>query len=298
MNIQVNEVTKKFRDVPVVNKLSLTAKPGKIIGLLGPNGAGKTTTLRMILNILKPDEGQITFDGQPINRSIRNRIGYLPEERGTYQKYKVIDVLVYFARLKNLSRRKSYVEAVRVLDRFNLIEKMEEPVSHLSKGFQQILQYLITIVHDPAFLILDEPFIGLDPFHMEVIRKSILSMKNEGKAILLSTHQLVEAESLCDYFILIDHGSMVLKGTLSEIQKKYHQNILIVEAPDNLAKLQEINHLQKMTVKNSRAYLYIDESAPINQILTEIINRINVTKIEINKPSLKDIFLETLKSKT
>ncbi|MEJ2633687.1 MAG: ATP-binding cassette domain-containing protein [Calditrichia bacterium] len=296
MNISVENVSKAFRTTFVVRDLSFTIEPGQILGLLGPNGAGKTTTLRMILDILRPDEGKINFDGKQINRNVRNRIGYLPEERGIYQKYKVIDVLLYLGRLKNLSRRMSHVEAVRHLDRFDMIEYLEQPVSNLSKGLQQKLQLLISLLHNPDIIILDEPFWGLDPFNQQVIREKIKALRNEGKTILLSTHQLSEAEALCDYFVLIDHGEDVLRGSLEEIRKNFRENIIIVESPQNLKALQELPDLQKIVLEDSRALLYVDENAPVDLLLKEIVSSVNITRFELSKPSLNDIFLKIIKN--
>jgi ABC-2 type transport system ATP-binding protein len=272
-------------------------KPGKIVGLLGPNGAGKTTTLRMVLNIIQPDYGEILFDDHRINKKIRNKIGYLPEERGLYQKYSVIDVLRYFGRLKGLSARKSQVEAVRLLDRFQMIEYLEEPIGHLSKGTQQRLQFLVCFIHNPDFLILDEPFWGLDPINQEVLRNRMKGLKDEGKTILLSTHQLIEAETLCDYFILIDGGDTVLKGTLEEIRKNFHLNIIAVEAHQNPSVLQDIPKVNKIEIKDSVAHLYVDENAPIKAIMQDIVKRVDLSKMEFYKPSLNDIFLQTIKSR-
>src|SRR4030042_4463947 len=156
MNIQIQEISKIFKELTVADRISFNVEPGKAVGLLGPNGAGKTTTIRMILDILKPDSGQIIFDGQPINRQIRNRIGYLPEERGLYQKFQVMDVIWYFGRLKNLPKRKSHIEAIRLLDAFKMIDYVEEPIGHLSKGTQQKLQFLVCLIHNPDILIMDE----------------------------------------------------------------------------------------------------------------------------------------------
>lgn len=294
MNIELQDVTKTFQNIPVVRHLTFSVNPGQIVGLLGPNGAGKTTTLRMILDILRPTEGTIRFENQRINRKIRNRIGYLPEERGIYQKYRVIDVLTYMGRLKNLSRSKSRVESIRLLDRFEMIEYVEEPVGHLSKGLQQKLQFLVAIIHDPEFLILDEPFWGLDPINQEFLREKIRGFRQDGKAVLLSTHQLNEAEALCDYFILIDHGQILLKGTMEDIRQKFAKKIIIVESPDDLSVLREIHDIRKIAIENSRALLYVDDQAPVKQILREIINTLNITRLELYKPSLNDIFMETI----
>lgn len=294
MDIELKNVTKNFNDLPVVQNLSFKIREGEVLGLLGPNGAGKTTTLRMILDILRPDDGTITFGGEKINRNIRNRIGYLPEERGIYQKYKVLDVLIYFGRLKNLSKRKSHVEAVRLLDHFQMIEYLEEPVAQLSKGIQQKLQFLISIIHNPRIIILDEPFWGLDPLNQEMLRKQIKSFKEQGKVVLLSTHQLNEAETLCDYFVLIDHGKSVLQGTLDRIRRGFREQIIMVEAKNDLNKLRDIANIKKISIENSRATLHIDENAPVNKILQSIIDTVKVTKISLNKPDLHDIFLQAI----
>jgi ABC-2 type transport system ATP-binding protein len=297
MEVSVEKITKEFQDKEVIRELSMKLKPGKIVGLLGPNGAGKTTTLRMVLNILQPDSGRILFDDHRMNKKIRNKIGYLPEERGLYQKYSVIDVLRYFGRLKGLSARKSQVEAVRLLDRFQMIEYLEEPIGHLSKGTQQRLQFLVCFIHNPDFLILDEPFWGLDPINQEVLRNRMKDLKDEGKTILLSTHQLIEAETLCDYFILIDGGETVLKGTLDEIRKNFHLNIIAVEAHQNPSVLQDIPRVNKVEIKDSVAHLYVDENAPIKAIMQDIVKRVDLSKMEFYKPSLNDIFLQTIKGR-
>ncbi len=295
MDLRLEKVTKKFNNIPVVHELSMTVEPGQILGLLGPNGAGKTTTLRMILNILRPDKGRILFGGQKMNKYIRNRIGYLPEERGIYQRYKVIDVLVYFGRLKNLSKRKSNVEAVRLLDRYQMIDYLEEPIAHLSKGLQQKLQFLVSIIHDPEIVILDEPFWGLDPINQEMLREQIVSMRKAGKVVLLSTHQLAEAENLCDYFLLIDHGKAVLQGTLDEIRKGFKQNIIVVEVKNDPTPLRELPNISKIIIKDSKAFLHVEENVDVDQIIRDIVNTVSVVKIELNKPSLNDIFLKTVK---
>jgi ABC-2 type transport system ATP-binding protein len=294
MNIKVNKISKKFNKTTVVKDLSFQVKKGKIVGLLGPNGAGKTTTLRMILGILHPDEGTVTFNDKPINRNIRNLIGYLPEERGLYQKYKVINVLEYFGRLNGLSKKKSHVEAVRLLDRFQMINYLEMPVGHLSKGLQQKLQFLVSLIHDPEVYIMDEPLWGLDPINQEMVREKICSLKEEGKSIIISTHQLVEAEEMCDYFVLIDHGHLILQGTLEQIRKNFHQNIIIVDSHQNPSELEKIPQIEKFEVKNSKAYLYVDNNAPIKNIMQEIIRKVDFYRIEFYNPSLSDIFMKSI----
>jgi ABC-2 type transport system ATP-binding protein len=297
MEVSLEKITKQFNGIPVVFELDMAIKGGQIVGLLGPNGAGKTTTLRMILNIIRPDEGEIRFDGKRLNKHIRNRIGYLPEERGVYQRYKVSEVLIYFGRLKNLSKRKSHVESVRFLDRFNMINFLDERVSNLSKGMQQKLQFIISIMHDPDILIFDEPFWGLDPFNQQMIKDYIFSLKEKERTILLSTHQLEEAENLCDRFVLIDHGRIVLDGTLDNIRKGFRENIVVVESKSDLKLLQNIKDINRMTIKNSKAFIELYEDKDINGVLSQIINTVDVVRIDVNKPCLRDIFLKTIQEK-
>jgi len=296
MKIDIENVTKVFKGNPAVKDISFSVNRGRIVGLLGPNGAGKTTTLRMILDILRPDSGSITFDDQRMNRKIRDQIGYLPEERGLYQKYAVLDVLLYFGRLKRLNRRKSHVEAVRLLDGFQMIDYMDEPIGHLSKGLQQKLQFLVCLIHNPEILIMDEPMWGLDPINQEMVRQKILSLRDEGKTILISTHQLAEAETLCDHFVFINHGETVLKGSLEKIRKGFYQKMIVVETDQNPEALKKISKVRKVDIMNKKVHLYLDSEGSAKEVMREVINTIDVISMESHKPSLYDIFMQTIKS--
>jgi ABC-2 type transport system ATP-binding protein len=296
MKIEIQNVTKNFKNRSAVRDLSFSMKKGQIVGLLGPNGAGKTTTLRMILNILKPDFGTILFDGQPINKQTRNQIGYLPEERGLYQKYSVMDVVVYFGRLKNLTRRKSHVETVRLLDGFQMIDYLEEPVGHLSKGMQQKLQFLVSLIHNPEVLIMDEPLWGLDPLNQEMINQKLVELKKEGKSILLSTHQLVEAEAMCDNFILINQGQVVLKGTLEQIRKNFYKDMIVVETSGDPKILKNIPNIRHIDFLEKEANIYTEGNDSARTIMQEILKRVDIVRMETHKPSLHDIFMKTIKS--
>ncbi len=296
MEIQVNNLYKKFLDTPVVDNVSFTARPGQIVGLLGPNGAGKTTTIRMILHLLKADDGEVLFDGKPFSAALKPRIGYLPEERGIYLKHTVGDVLTYFARLKHLSARKAQVEVVRHLDRFDMVEQLETPIYQLSKGQQQKVQILTAIVHEPEVLVLDEPFFGLDPINQDIIRKLILRFRDEGRTILLSTHQMPMAESLCDELVFIHQGKTILSGTLAHIRKQFKQNLIVVEAEDNLRELETLKGVKHFRLERNTAYLTIDDAVPAKKIVSEIMDRISFTRLEVNRPSLEDIFLQLVQT--
>ncbi|MFZ0389309.1 MAG: ATP-binding cassette domain-containing protein [Calditrichia bacterium] len=297
MKLTIENASKFYQQQAVVQQLNLAAEPGTVTGVLGPNGAGKTTTLRMILNILHPDEGRIIYDGKAVTEELRNRMGYLPEERGIYQKYKVMDVMVYFGRLRGLGRRKSQVEAVRQMDRFSMIDYLEKPVAHLSKGMQQKLQFIISIMHNPSLLILDEPFWGLDPIHQEFIRKKIRFLKEEGRTIILSTHQLGDAEDLCDEMVLLNDGKTILQGALSEIKKRFRENIILVESEGDLSQLETIEGVQKVVVQNAKARLYINSKSSSRAILNRIMQAVEPTRLEFRPPSLKDIFLQVVPEK-
>jgi len=205
----VKNLTKKFKNSVAVNNLSFNVVPGKIFGLLGPNGAGKTTTIRTVLNIIKPTSGTIIFNGKPITNQFFNQIGYLPEERGLYRRSKVIDVLKYFAELKNLSSTKAIKTADNWLKRLKIEHYRNKRIEELSKGNQQKIQFITAVFHDPDLLILDEPFTGFDPINQQEIKELILSFVSSGKIIILSTHQMDTAEKLCDEILLMNNGKEV-----------------------------------------------------------------------------------------
>ena len=295
MNVIVNDISKSFKEETVIDSISFSLEPGNIIGLLGPYGAGKTTTLRMLLNIFPPDSGEILFDDEKSNKKIRRKIGYLPEDSGIYERYKVIDVLNYLGRLKGISKRKCHVEIVRLLDRFNLIDLLEEPVKNLSLGQQKIVQYIASYLHEPELLLLDEPFTGLDPINQEIFIDHINTLKEEGKTILISTYLLIQAEQICNSFLFLNEGKIVLQGDLEEISKHQPDDILYVSSYENLALLKEVNNVSILEIENNVAKLKLDSGVKLRRILEEIINTVNITRIELKKPNLKEVFLSTIK---
>ncbi len=288
---------KLFRKVPgqlTVENISFEVAPGKVLGLLGPDGAGKTTILRMILDLIKPDEGRVLFNDQKLKPEIRNQIGYLPEARGSYPHHRVIDVLIYFARLKRLSRKKAQVEAVRHLDRFDMIDFMEHLVQQLTPEMQQKVQILVTIVHDPKLLILDEPFLGMDNLNQDLIKKLILRYKEEQRTVILATQQMNLAETLCDQILLLHQGRAILQGSVGQIRKKYRENLVLVEGEDNLTELKKIAGVKKFLLLNQVARLYVDPGQPVQKVLDQIIKQVRITRLEVNRPSLEDIYLEAV----
>jgi len=205
----VQNLRKEYTNTVAIDDITFTLQPGKIFGLIGPNGAGKTTTIRIILNIIKPTSGVVLFDGKPMDRSCQNITGYLPEERGLYKKSRTIDVIVYLASLKNISSHKALQLANDWLAKLDILEAKNKKIEELSKGNQQKIQFITSVIHDPKILILDEPFTGFDPINQQLIKETILSLANAGKIIVLSTHQMDLAEKLCNDIFLINNGKEV-----------------------------------------------------------------------------------------
>ncbi|MCK6622405.1 MAG: ATP-binding cassette domain-containing protein [Calditrichaceae bacterium] len=292
MHVKAENLYKEFDGKAAVVDLSFEARAGMVMGILGPPEAGKTTALRMILNVLDPDSGSVFYDDRPVSAAVRNAMGYLPELRGLYQKYSLNDVLVYFARLKNVSSKKARVEAVRLMDRFGLIENMESPLASLSQEMQEKVQILIAVIHNPDLLVLDEPFSGFEAKNYRLIRQVIDHFRSEGKTIILASRELSEAETICDEVILLDRGGTILQDNLKRIYKRFHENLIVVEAADNLQALRTIPGVKKLVQEKQVARLYVDEQVSTQKVLDAIIRAVNVSRIEVNRPNLNDIYLQ------
>lgn len=292
MHVKAENLYKGFDGKAAVEDLSFEARGGMVLGILGSPEAGKTTALRMILNVFNPDSGSIFYDDRPISSAVRNAMGYLPDPRGLYQKHSLNDVLVYFARLKNVSSKKARVEAVRLMDRFGLIENMESPLFYLSQEMRQKAQILIAIIHNPDLLVLDEPFRGFDPKNYRLIRQVIDLFRSEGKTVILASRELNEAETICDEIIFLDRGMTILQDNLKRIYKRFHENLVVVEAADNLQSLRNIPGVKKLVQEKQVARLYVDEQISIQKVLDAVIRSVNVSRIEVNRPNLNDIYLQ------
>ncbi len=292
MHIKVENISKQISDRVIIEDLSFEARTGYILGILGAESSGKTPILRMVMDIIKPDKGKITFDDRPINMQIRNSIGYLPQERGIYIRYPLSRTLIYFARLKNLARKKAQVESVRLLDRFNLIEYMDTPVTHLPAEIQQKIELMITIIHNPDILILDEPFLGLDPVNQILVHKLIQRFRDEGKTIVLATADMQKAEDICDDIIFLKDGRVLLKGSHKKVHERFKENLILVEAKDNLQPLQKLPGVTRSVLEKQIARLFINNDVSQQQILDKIIRSVNITRVEVHRPTLEDIYLE------
>ena len=219
--VEVNNVTKRYDHRAVVSDISFSVNSGEIFGLIGPNGAGKTTTIRMMMDIIKPDSGNIRIFGETLGETTKNKIGYLPEESGLYKKLSVIDSIIYLASLKGINKELARDRASELLKQVDLQAHQQKKIEALSRGMGQLIQFVVTVVHDPELVILDEPFSGLDPVNTELLKEMILDLRNKGKALILSTHRMNEVEELCDHILMIDEGKRVLYGGLAEIKSRY-----------------------------------------------------------------------------
>lgn len=287
--IELQNVTKTFGKHIAVNGLSLSVPKGSVYGFIGPNGSGKTTTLRMTMNILYPDSGEILIFGEPLKRSGVDRIGYMPEERGLYKRMKVRELLQFFGSLKNIVDVKSRVD--HWLERLDLGDWANKKVETLSKGMSQKVQFIATVVSQPELVLLDEPFTGLDPVNTDVIKDAILELQAQGTTVIFSTHDMSMAEKMCDFIFMIFKGKKVLDGTLTSIQDRYGHDTIRVRAEKGAGILQNINGVEKVNDFGQLQELRIIPGSDPHQILSEIMGRTRITSFDIVKPSLHDIFV-------
>ena len=292
----LDNVTKSFGDFVAVRDLSLQVRGGRIFGLIGPNGAGKTTTIRMIVNITAPDSGRVELFGQPMSTSLQDRIGYLPEERGLYKKMKVGEQLRFFAELKDLRGKEAEERVDKWLAKLQLTDWKNKRTKELSKGMQQKVQFITSVIHDPDLLILDEPFSGLDPVNVEVMRDTILELKSANKTIILSTHQMEIAEKLCDDVCMINRSRKVLDGKLREIRRSFSRNAVALrfEGDDGLLKDPELVTSVR-EVGEDFEVLLVPGVSPQTLLKRLIDSNTVVTRFELVEPSLHDIFIAKVK---
>lgn len=291
MKLELQQISKSFGDKKAVDRLSLETPRGRICGVIGPNGAGKTTTIRMIMNITVPDSGDILIDGAPRPKDFLNRVGYLPEERGLYKKMQVAEVMMYLAQLKGCSTSDVSGRIDGWLERMSLADYKHKKVEELSKGMQQKLQFITTILHDPDLVILDELFSGLDPLNIELIKGIILELKRAGKTILFSTHVMEQAEKICDHICMINRGRKVLDGSLADVKSRFGTNTIQVDMEGDGSFTADLPGVQKMTEFNNSLELRLEDGADSNAILKAIADRVHVRRFQLVEPSLYDIFI-------
>jgi ABC-2 type transport system ATP-binding protein len=292
--LSVVNLRKAFATVVAVDGVSLEVQRGELFGLLGPNGAGKTTAIRTILNIIAPDSGTITFDGKSFTPAMWNIIGYLPEERGLYRKSKIINTILYFASLKGLTERDAKPLAFKWLDRFGLKDSAYRKVEELSKGNQQKVQLIISILHKPQLLILDEPFSGLDPVNQILLKDILMELRQQNVAIVFSTHQMEQVEKMCDNICLINKGKPVLSGSLRDVKKQYGTNTLRIEFEGDGEFLKKSPLVKRADVYQNYVELELVDIHKSRELLSSIDDRLNIRKFEIVEPSLNSIFINVV----
>jgi ABC-2 type transport system ATP-binding protein len=292
----LNHVRKSYGDFTAVSDLSLQVRPGHVFGLIGPNGAGKTTTIRMIVNITVPDSGTVELLGQPMTTALQDRIGYLPEERGLYKKMKVGEQLRFFAELKGVTGKDADARIDKWLAKLQLADWKDKRTKELSKGMQQKIQFITAVIHDPDLLILDEPFSGLDPVNVEVMKDTILELRNANKTIILSTHQMEIAEKLCDDVCMINRSHKVLDGKLREIRRSFSRNAVALqfEGDDGLLNDPELVASMRRVGDDLEVLLGPDVS-PQSLLKRLVDSGVVIRKFELVEPTLHDIFIEKVR---
>jgi len=291
--VVLDRITKSFGEFVAVNDLSLAVHAGRIFGLLGPNGAGKTTTIRMIVNITAPDSGRIELFGQQITPALQDRIGYLPEERGLYKKMKVGDQLRFFAELKSVSGKEADRRVDRWLERLKLTEWKSKKATELSKGMQQKIQFITAVIHEPDLVILDEPFSGLDPVNVDLLKEIILELKASGKTIIFSTHQMEVAEKICDDICLLNRSRKVLEGSIREVKRSFSRNAVALRLVGGESILENNALISNLERHSDGLEVLLTESATPQTLLKELIAAgATIERFEMIEPSLHDIFVE------
>jgi ABC-2 type transport system ATP-binding protein len=290
--VEISHIAKSFGSVQAVRDVTFSVEPGEIFGLLGPNGAGKTTTIRIMLDLFKADHGDVSILGGPMTEEKKERIGYMPEERGLYQDIPLERCLLYLATLKGVSNLEAKDRLASLLERFDLAAHKTKKVKELSKGMQQKAQIINTILHKPELVIIDEPFTSLDPVNTQLVKDVIRELSNEGTSILMSTHQMHQVEELCDRIVLIDEGRNVLYGKLDDIRRQYSGHAILVRSIGELPMLDDF--IEVLQHNNSQRVILSDQSTP-NKVLQDLIARdVVLEKFEIAIPTLDEIFIKVV----
>jgi ABC-2 type transport system ATP-binding protein len=291
--IEIGNISKWFGDFQAVKNLSFEVRRGEIFALLGPNGAGKSTSIRMILDIIKPDSGSIAVFGGTIDDEKKNRIGYLPEERGLYKTVKVLEMMSYLGRLKGLSGSDAKRQAMALLEKLELGEHANSKVEELSKGMQQKVQFAVTIMHNPDLIIVDEPFSGLDPVNRLVIKSLLEDFRSKGGAIVMSTHQMNQVEEMADRMLMISRGERKLYGDVDEIRKEYALHAIVVEGQGQWDALPGVTRVEPINNRNESVLLHLDSGVTSDEVLAAIAQSpdTNIERFERAIPSLDDIFI-------
>jgi ABC-2 type transport system ATP-binding protein len=295
--IELHGVSKRFDGKTAVDAIDYRFATGRVTGFLGPNGAGKSTTIRMVMNIIAPDAGRITAGGEPLSEAFRNRLGYLPEERGLYKKMRVLDHMVFFGSLKGLSRAEARRRALAWLERLGLADRAQGEVDELSKGMQQKVQFASTLLHEPELVLLDEPFSGLDPINTDVLRDIMMELRAAGCTVIFSTHMMEQAERLCDEIALIDEGRLVLAGELDAVRSSFGRRHLRVHFQGEDSVLADDPRVERCQFPApGRAELDLRDEKDVPAVARDWSARLSLSHFEVIVPSLHNIFIQTVRA--
>jgi len=289
--LELNHLVKDFNGKKAVDDISLKLKKGEILGLLGPNGAGKTTTLRMILNIIAPDSGNIKILGENFSEKIKERVGFLPEERGLYRKMKVSETLTFFAELKGMKTDDIKAKGLELLKKFDLEDYYDKKVEELSKGMAQKLQFITTIIHSPELLILDEPFSGLDPVNIELVKDIILEKKHEGITIIFSTHLMDYAEKTVDSVVMINNGKKVIDGSLSSVKRDFGTKFIKVKYEGDARFVSSLDYVKSVRDYGNEMEIEPTDINCKDALLKDLMDKISIYSFQVTEPSLNNIFI-------
>lgn len=292
--LQLTEVVKEYGSKTAVNRISLQVKQGEIYGLLGANGAGKTTTMRMVLGLIYPDGGSIRYGGKSYSSELQQIMGYLPEERGLYPKVKVSEQIIYLARLRGMSAKEAERSLRYWLERFQVPEYYDKKIEELSKGNQQKMGFVAAVVHKPQLLVLDEAFSGLDPVNVELLKETVKELRDQGAAILFSTHRMEHVEELCRRITILDRSRTVLEGDIREIKKRYPREELMLRTRDELSGLETIDGVTGVKREERGILLNIRDTATAKRVLQHAVAASELEHFEIMEPTLNQIFIRAV----
>ncbi|WP_028596723.1 ABC transporter ATP-binding protein [Paenibacillus assamensis] len=292
--LQLDRIVKQYGDKTAVNEISLSVEAGEIYGLLGANGAGKTTTMRMVLGLIYPDAGQILYNGKPYHKGLEQLFGYLPEERGLYPKVKVSDQVLYLAQLRGMSRSDADKSLKYWLERFQVPENYNKKIEELSKGNQQKIGFIASIVHNPKFIIMDEAFSGLDPVNVELMKETVKELRDNGATILFSTHRMEHVEELCRQTTILKKGQAVLQGTVRDLKAKYPREKVILRTTGEVVGLEQITGVKQIDRTETGYIINIADESAAQHILQQAMSQSTVEHFEVKEPTLNDIFIKAV----
>lgn len=299
--IKAHKVIKSYNNHLALNKISIKIPKGSIYGLLGPNGAGKTTFIRLINQITKPDKGEILFYNKPLTDLDTQKIGYLPEERGLYKKMKVGEQAMYLAQLKGMTRKNAKIKLTEWFDKFDILDWWNKKVEDLSKGMAQKVQFIVTVVHEPELLILDEPFSGFDPINTELIKQEILELKRRGTTIIFSTHNMQSVEEICDYITLINESEQIIEGPINQVKKRFSKNTFEIHFIGNMITFTnalwtgfELLKKEEITKSEFKVIVSPFGESSINKLLENILKSCKIISVFESSANMHDIFIKAI----